>query len=142
MRSLFDINALIALFDPGHIHHERAHTWFAENEHFGWATCPITQNGCIRILSQPKYPNAIMTSDAMLRLRRATSRPEHEFWADSISILEEDRFATSRFLGPKQLTDIYLFGLAIDNGGRLVTFDRSIGAEAVQGASTENLVVL
>ena len=68
MRALFDVNVLIARFDPAHVHHERAHRWWKLNKTSGWASCPLTENGFVRILSQPKYPNTIPTRDALRRL--------------------------------------------------------------------------
>jgi len=79
MRALFDVNVLIALFDPAHVHHHMAHSWIETHRKVGWATCPITQNGCVRILAQPKYPNSIPVTDAICRLGNAISQPEHAF---------------------------------------------------------------
>jgi toxin-antitoxin system PIN domain toxin len=142
LRALFDINVLIALFDPAHVNHDAAHHWLDTKQEHGWATCPLTQNGCVRILSQPRYPNAVSTSDALRRLRDATSHTDHEFWPDAVSIIDTTVFRADYLLAPRQLTDIYLLGLAVRRGGRLVTFDRSISSEAVVDAQPEHLVVL
>lgn len=142
MRALFDVNVLIALFDPAHIHHEQAHTWLANNLEAGWATCPITQNGCIRVLSQPKYPNAITVSEATRRLRQAISQANHEFWHDDLSIVESSHFRDDHIQSPRQLTDLYLLGLAVQHNGRLITFDRSINTAPVVGVGVQHLVVL
>ena len=142
MRALFDINALIALFDPAHVHHDRAHQWMDAHRGEGWATCPITQNGCLRILSQPRYPNSISTPEGIRRLAGATAQPEHVFWADDLSIVDAEIFSSGKILGPGQLTDLYLLALAVRNTGQLVTFDRSVPISAVRGAITEHLVVL
>ncbi|MGI9334421.1 MAG: TA system VapC family ribonuclease toxin [Gammaproteobacteria bacterium] len=142
MRALFDVNVLIAIFDPAHVHHERAHAWLAAEQHHGWATCPLTQNGFVRIISQPRYPNAISTADAIGRLRRATGSGTHAFWTDHISIADESRFVEQQFLGPRQVTDLYLLGLAVHNEGRLVTFDQALSTSAVAGASGMHLVTL
>ena len=142
MRALFDVNVLIALFDPAHVHHAAAHQWLEANRESGWATSPLTQNGCVRILSQPKYPHAITVSDAISRLRRATEHENHQFWPDGLSILDSDRFDCSGILSSRRLTDIYLLGLAVQNGGRLVTFDRAISRSTVVGADAGRLVVL
>lgn len=142
MRALFDVNVLIALFDPAHVHHEHAHAWLNEHRKSGWATCPITQNGCVRILSQPKYPNAISTMESIRRLDRATSQPEHSFWRDDLSITDSQHFDADHILGPRQLTDLYLLALAVKNEGRLVTFDRAIPLAAVTNAARDHLMVL
>jgi hypothetical protein len=45
---LLDINLLLALTDPMHVHHELSHQWFAKKGRKGWATCPLTENGVAR----------------------------------------------------------------------------------------------
>ncbi len=142
MIALLDINMLIALFDPAHIHHEVAHRWFEKERSEGWATCPLTQNGCIRVMSQSQYPGHLPLSDAVRRLRIAASAPEHTFWPDSISICDSSRFDATRLLTPKTLKDTYLLGLAQFNGGRLVTFDHGVSLTAVPAANQSNLTVL
>jgi toxin-antitoxin system PIN domain toxin len=142
MRTLFDVNVLIALLDPVHIHHRQAHEWWTANSASGWATCPFTENGFLRIVSQRSYPEAITTSEAMRLLRSSAGKGDHAFWGDDISLLDRQRFDSSHILGPKQLTDIYLLGVAVKNGGRLATFDRVIPPNAVIGAEPRNLVVI
>lgn len=142
MRALFDVNVLIALFDPAHIHHHMAHSWIETHRKAGWATCPITQNGCVRVLAQPKYPNSIPVTDAIRRLGSAISQPEHAFWNDDLSIVDAIHFNTDRILSSKQITDLYLLALAVQNGGRLITFDKAIPLTAVPKAGSDHLVVL
>lgn len=142
MIALLDTNVLIALFDAAHVHHEAAHAWLDESRARKWATCPLTQNGCIRVMSQPQYPGHTTVSEARRRLKVAIAQPSHVFWADSISICDDQVFHPNRILAPRALPDLYLLGLAVENGGRLVTFDRSITRTTVIGASREHLVVL
>lgn len=142
MRALFDVNVLIALFDPAHVHHERAHAWWKRNKAAGWASCPLTENGFVRILSQPKYPNAIPVNEAIQRLSRAIGGGGHAFWADDVSLTDENVFHREHMLGPKQITDLYLLALAIRNTGRLVTFDGGIPLSAVEGARETDRVIL
>lgn len=142
MIALLDINMLIALFDAAHIHHQAAHGWMAKNTSRGWATCPITQNGCIRVMSQPRYPGRLPLAEVVRRLRGATDAREHVFWPDSISLCDTRHFQHGRMLTPKALTDLYLLALATENGGRLVTFDANIPVAAVRAAGSRNLVVL
>jgi predicted nucleic acid-binding protein len=78
MHALLDVNVLIALLDSDHVHHARARAWLKENIRHGWASCPLTQNGCIRIMSQPGYPNALpatAVADVWLRQRRQIITP-------------------------------------------------------------------
>lgn len=142
MRALLDINILIALLDGSHIHHSLATDWLAKTLGKGWASCPLTQNGCIRVLSQPAYPNSVPAMQVAERLAEATQHASHVFWPDSISLLHPGRLLWDRVLSSRHVTDAYLLALAIENGGRFVTLDRSIPLGAVAGASAKHLVVL
>jgi toxin-antitoxin system PIN domain toxin len=131
--ALLDVNVLIALIDPAHEFHTPAHAWFRRNRRHGWATCPITQNGCVRIMSKPGYPFPGLTADRVRGiLLELTGVAGHVFWHDSISILDKARFRLAG-TGPKDVTDIYLLGLAVANSGRLATLDRSISHDHVIG---------
>ena len=142
MRALLDINVLLALLDRDHIQHELARRWFEQEVRYGWASCAITQTGCLRILSQSSYPSPVSPSRARQLLSSATSTAFHEYWNSKISILDETLFDQSRIHGPRQITDAYLLGLATHHRGRLVTFDQSVALSAVKKASPRNLVVL
>ncbi len=143
MAALLDVNVLVALFDPEHIHHEAAHDWFAESSRSGWATCPLTENGLIRVLSNPGYPGRHTTihdaSDRLLTLCRGS---EHIFWKDSLSMRDERRFRTQHVQGYRQLTDVYLLGLAVEHDGCLATFDRGIPIASVTDAKSSHLRVI
>ena len=142
MRALLDINVLLALFDASHVDHRRAREWISGEIQHGWASCALTQNGFVRIISQPRYPNPVPPSEAINRLRRATSTEYHEYWPCSVSLLEGRHVNPSHLHGPRQVTDIYLLALAVQSGGRLVSFDHSIPLSAAPGAGPEHLVVL
>lgn len=142
MRALLDVNVLIALLDADHSLHVRAMQWFAEHAHSGWASCPITQNGCARIMSHPGYPNALPVHAVMERLSEATHSGLHEFWPDDISLLDDALVDPSRVHGPRQLTDVYLLALTVHHGGLFATFDHAIPIGAVRGARAEHLVEL
>ena len=142
MRALLDVNVLIALLDADHTLHAPAMAWFNENARTGWASCPITQNGCVRILSSPSYPAGVPPSRAMELLAHATAHDLHEFWPDDVSLLDPRIVDATRIHGPRQLTDLYLLALAVRMKARLVTFDRSIAIDAVHGASKRNLLAL
>jgi uncharacterized protein len=142
VRALLDVNVLIALLDADHIHHLRARDWLEANIASGWASCPITQNGCIRILSQPNYPNAPNPSEVAERLREATEAVFHQFWAESPSLLAPGLVNWEYIVGSRQVTDAYLLALAVHHGGRLVTFEHAIARRVVPGAEDRHLVVL
>jgi uncharacterized protein len=142
MRSLFDVNVLLALFQPDHVHFERAQEWWKANEGHGWASCPLTQNGFARIISQLSYPKPLPTAEAIARLAEQIERTDHEFWNDDISITDPGVFDPSGILGPNQITDAYLLALAVKNDGRLATLDRSVSLRAVRGAEPRHLAVI
>ena len=142
MRSLLDVNVLIALLDENHVHHAAAAVWLDNHIASGWASCPITQNGCVRILSQPSYPNALGVSEAIDLMRKATSTPHHQFVADDASILDAMLVDSARLLSPRQITDVYLLALAVAHGMRFVTLDRSVSSVAVPRADERSLVAL
>ena len=106
MGDLPDVNILIALVDDEHAHHRRASDWFESNSGQGWATCPITQNGCLRIVSQPRYSNSMSIAEAMRRLHELTDTTAHEFIADDISLLTEGVIDIGEVFGHRQLTDV------------------------------------
>ena len=141
--ALLDVNVLVALFDADHLHHEAAHDWFADNREGGWATCPLTENGFVRILSNPAYGAAVERTVTLLDgLRRFCASGHHHFWPASLSLGDERFFNLSFVRGPRQLTDVYLLGLAKKMGGRLATFDRSIPLKAVPGCKPDTLDVI
>jgi len=142
MRSLLDVNVLIALLDADHTSHRAATDWFVEHARNGWASCPITQNGCVRIMSHPSYPNGRSVSQVVERLRAATATDAHQFWTDDVSLLDDHVIDSRRVHGPRQLTDAYLLALAVAHDGRLVTFERGIPSSAVVGAKPRHVIVL
>lgn len=142
MRSLLDVNVLIALLDADHTLHRRAMEWFRADGSSGWATCPITQNGCVRIMSHPSYPNAIPIRSLTERLATAAASEHHEFWPDDVSVLDANLIDSTRIHGSRQLTDVYLVALATQHKGRFVTFDAGVPLAAVPAADKRRLLVL
>lgn len=133
MIALLDVNVLIALVDANHVHHDAAHAWFGEGRAH-WATCPITENGLVRIISHPKYPNGVSSPAVALELlTRLKAVGAHTFWPDDVSLTDLTAFRGDRLLAFHQVTDVYLLGLAARRGGRLVTFDRKLSTAAVLG---------
>ena len=128
MTYLLDVNLLIALFDPRHVNHEAAHRWIESAADFSWATCPLTENGCVRVLSSPAYPTVNTTpNEVCARLGEFCTRDDHVFWPDDISILDSlDDATRGRFTGHGQVTDYYLAALAHEHRGVLATFDGSL----------------
>jgi len=142
MRALLDVNVLLALMDRDHIHHRPALAWWRSERGNGWASCPLTQNGFVRILCQANYPRRRTAAQAIEQLRLQLAEPSHQFWQDDISIADDSQFDRTRILGPNQITDVYLLALAVKNGGRLATFDRSIALAAARGAEPRHLAMI
>ena len=142
MRALLDVNLLIALLDSGHVMHHTAMSWLQREIGNGWASCPITQNGVIRIMSQPAYPNTKTPAQVAGRLAEACTSPDHAFWPEDISVLSDGVLDWSRILGCRQVTDAYLLALAVRHKGRFVSFDQGIPLDAVPTARAENLCVI
>ncbi|CAK0755725.1 Ribonuclease VapC44 [Gammaproteobacteria bacterium] len=144
MRALLDVNVLIALFDADHIQHERAHAWFEANQDQGWASCPLTENGLVRILCHPHYSRVIhrTAAEVVADLHAVSGQTKHEFWPDDLTLRDSSIIRTDRIKGPRQITDIYLLALAVKHGGCLATFDGSIPVDAVVGTMPGHLVLL
>ena len=144
MRALLDSNALIALLDSDHSFNEQATEWFLNNRELGWASCPLTENAVLRVLTNPGYSRLDRFSLVELRslFKHNIQLTDHQFWPDDISLLDDNLVRPEYVLGPKQLTDIYLLALAVKNGGRLVTFDEKISVSAVVGATDQNLCII
>jgi toxin-antitoxin system PIN domain toxin len=132
---------LIALLDANHIHHKLCSRWLAGTQD-GWASCPITLNGCVRILSQPNYPNRLPMQTVVRHLQAAMAHPMHAFWPDAVDPLAAPGLNWDVVLRPAQITDAYLLALAVRNQGCLVTLDQGIALAWVQGASDTHLKVL
>jgi toxin-antitoxin system PIN domain toxin len=131
---LLDVNVLIALVDPRHVFHETANIWFQREAVSSWATCPITENGLIRIVGNSRYRNPVGTPFeviGVLRLLREMSG--HVFWPDTLSLADTSVFDGSAITTPEQVTDTYLLALAVSKGGRLATLDRRLSPHAVVG---------
>lgn len=141
-RALLDVNILVALFDRDHPHHDVAHDWFTDAQ-AAWATCSLAQNAVIRILSNPRYhPIHQPVVDVVGSLRRFCESPHHQFWAAPVSLTDQSLFDVAQVRGYRQLTDVYLLGLAKKMGGYLATLDRTIPLSAVRGATREMLQVI
>ena len=142
MVALFNVNVLIALIDSAHKFHHTVKDWALENGSSGWASCPLTQNGCIRIITQPGYLRPASMQQAIQTLQTLCESPHHEFWPDDLSLLDAAAFDHSKIHGHRQLTDLYLLGLAVKHQGRFVTLDGAVPLNAVKGAKKHHLTAL
>jgi toxin-antitoxin system PIN domain toxin len=140
--ALLDVNVLVALFDETHVHHETAHDWFADNRAGGWATCPITENGFLRVLTNPRLGVVENRASLVAGLRKFCSARGHVFWAGDVSLRDDTLFDPSVVVSYRQVTDVYLLGLAVRHRGLLATFDAGIPLKAVRGATSRALAVI
>jgi toxin-antitoxin system PIN domain toxin len=125
--SLLDVNVLVALAWPNHVHHEPAHRWFRKIRSGGWATCPLTQTGFVRVSSNDRVlPDARPPAEALAVLEKITRVPGHVFWSDDTSLCTSRFVARGRLVGYRQVMDAHLLALALARGGRLATFDRGV----------------
>ena len=124
----------MALAWPNHVHHSRALPWFAANCEEGWATCPVTESGFVRVSSNVRViPDARTPEQAIHLLRQIRQLPGHTFWDDDVSPVDSDATAFERDVGYRQVTDAHLLSLAMRRGGCLATFDRGV-AELAPGS--------
>lgn len=142
MRALLDVNALIAFLDPSTTEHLKITGWMNNHHEEGWASCPLTENACLRVLTNPRYPRPVASSLVLARLDATKHDSNHVFWPDDLSITDATVFNWDRLQGHQQVTDVYLLALAVTRGGRFVTFDQRIQAEVVKGSGPEHLVTL
>lgn len=124
---LLDVNVLIALAWPHHVHHRSAHHWFGQRGRNRWATCPLTQTAFVRTSSNPKIlPDAVSPREALEALKKIVGVPGHIFWPDDLSPTTMQAYESVALVGHRQVTDAYLLGLAQHHDGKLATFDNGI----------------
>ena len=143
MVALLDVNVLVALISSGHIHHDVAHDWFADNTPDGWASCPMTEAGLLRILGNPaRMGQHVMLPRLVDLLKTFCENSSHQFWPDALTLRDQRMFNVDALRGHQQLTDVYLLGLAVKHGGRFVTLDQAVPLAAVKGATRASLEVI
>jgi len=141
MVSLLDVNLLIALAWPNHVHHQAALMWFGKSQAAGWATCPLTQSGFVRVSSNPSaVSDAKSPQEAALLLRRIVDLPYHEFWHDDVSFASTAFLEENRLVGYRQVTDAHLLTLAMHRGGRLATLDGKIRSLVPKGREASTVL--
>ena len=142
-RCLLDVNVWVALFDDAHVASARANA-FIEIPGIRIATCPLVENGVIRVLNLPSYGRrgALGLQRVREQLKHACKSLDHEFWPDDVSLCDDTAVDFTRVHGHQQITDLYLLALAVKHGGTLVTFDQNIPLGTVLGATKGHLTLL
>lgn len=139
---LLDVNVLIALVDPSHIQHDAAHAWFNSTGSEAWASCPITENGLVRIIAHPKYPGTpVSPASALALLSKMRKLEGHQFWADDLSLCDRKAVDPELLVNHAQITDVYLLALAASKKGRLATFDQRLRSDSVKGGDIALCVI-
>jgi toxin-antitoxin system PIN domain toxin len=129
---LLDINVLIARADPAHALHDKARAWLTRQPAQPLATCPLTENGFLRIYGHPNYPGGPGSPDAARSILRVIRHlPGHQFIPDSITLDDPATFPSLAGATPKHLTDLYLLALAAKHRLKFATFDRGVPAHLV-----------
>jgi uncharacterized protein len=141
--ALPDVNVLVALAWPNHVHHERARAWFEANHRKGWATCPVTESGFVRVSSNRKViPDARRPGDAILLLREMTALAGYVFWTDGTSLARSRWIVADRLVGHGQVTDAHLCAVALEHEGRLVTFDGGVADVLPRGIDARDVLTV
>jgi uncharacterized protein len=131
---LLDVNVLVALAWPNHVYHDLVRRWFADHHRSGWATCPLTESGFVRVSSnRSAIPAAVSPAEAVLLLRRLVALEGHRFWVDDLSIAATDLIDIAKLIAHRQVTDAHLVALALRHEGYLLTLDRRVAALPLQG---------
>jgi hypothetical protein len=143
MAVLLDVNLLVALAWPNHVHHQAALAWFQRHQAEGWATCPVTESGFVRVSSNAAIvPEARTPREAILLLQRIVALPHHEFWPDDVSFASSGSLAEVPLVGYRQVTDAHLLALALHRGGRLATLDGKIRSLVPKGHNASDVLCL
>ncbi|MEO8937418.1 MAG: PIN domain-containing protein [Burkholderiaceae bacterium] len=143
MRHLLDVNVWVALLDEAHVFHPQALA-FIERRKLRIATCPLVENGVVRVLNLPGYSRLGPVGFQVVarKLHEICVGLDHAFWPDNVSLRTPGMVDWSRVLGHNQITDLYLLALAVANGGCLVTLDHRVAMSTVVGATPNNLLLL
>ena len=143
MLVLPDVNVLVALAWPTHVHHELAHAWAGRHGGEPWATCPLTQSGFVRVSSNRHViPAAKSPREAIQALEAMIARPHHVFLADEVSIADRKWVAFEKLVGYRQVTDAHLLAVALTRGAALVTLDQNIRGLVPAGFDPKQCVVV
>jgi uncharacterized protein len=122
---LLDVNVIVALADKNHVHHETVTRWFEAHGTGGWAVCPFTEAGFLRVVTRPAI-GALSIEEATEILARLAKHSGYGFLSIEYSWADLFPYFTNRIFGHQQITDACLLGLAIKENGVLVTLDKAI----------------
>jgi len=141
---LLDISTTLALVDSAHELHGPVFDWFQKVGIKGWATCPLVENGFVRIICQPSYPNVTFAvSAAIERLRLLVENAGvHHRWSDDLHLFDSAVFEPAQLSSHRRITDAYLLALAVKHDGCFVTLDTRINTNGVIGAKPTSILTI
>jgi uncharacterized protein len=126
---LLDVNLLVSLAWPNHVHHRAAPRWFRRRAGRPWATTPCTEAGVVRVSSNASaVPAAVTPTEAVALLDRMREAAGHRFLPDDVPLVVGPHVPAERMATCRQVTDAHLLALARRHGARLATVDRGTGA--------------
>jgi toxin-antitoxin system PIN domain toxin len=138
---LLDVNVLISMAWPNHVHHRSAQQWFRNRHHGPWATTPVTESGFVRVSSnRAAIPTAVTPSEALSLLARIRQVADHVFLPDDLEQVIGEHLPADRVVTHRLVTDAHLLALARRHGARLATLDRGVAAMA--GPDADDVVVI
>jgi toxin-antitoxin system PIN domain toxin len=132
--ALLDVNLLVSLAWPNHVHHRRALTWFRQRRGQPWATTPFTEAGFVRVSSNASaIATAVTPKEAIAMLRRLRSLAGHRFLLDDVGLVFGGHLEPARVSSYRLVTDGHLLALARRHGASLATLDSWLPALAGDG---------
>jgi uncharacterized protein len=131
LTDLLDVNLLVSMAWPNHVHHRQASSWFRSRRGEPWATTPFTEAGFVRVSSnRSAIPSAVTPGEAIALLERMREVPGHRFLADDVTLVLGTEVPRARMVAHRQVTDAHLLALARRHGARLASLDRGVAALA------------
>ena len=129
MTALLDVNVLVALAWPSHVHYTAARAWFSRHSQDGWATCLLTEAGFVRVSCNPSlFDRKVSPEQAIAFLAELKRVGTHSFWPLDRSVHDLPVQITERIQGFRQVTDALLVAAALQRGGKVATFDAALAS--------------
>jgi toxin-antitoxin system PIN domain toxin len=141
MTDLLDVNVLVSLAWPNHVHHAAAHNWFGQRRQRRWATTPVTESAFVRVsANRSAIATAVSPAEALTMLARIRDVPGRVFLPDDVELVVAEHVDPARVVTSHLVTDAHLLAVARRHEARLATFDRGVAAMA--GANAADVVLV
>ena len=137
---LLDVNVLVALLWPNHMHHGAVIRWFGNDNKRQFATCPLTELGFARLSCNASAVGKAITLGTALETLAGVSRmPNHRFLSETAALPALLAPIAAHVVGHRQVSDAYLIALARLHGAKLVTLDARIKRAFASGDWVESV---